>query len=156
MTLELTIVVPAFNEAHRLSEGIKRFDAAVADGAVDIRRTELLVVDDGSTDGTATTARNLLTHLPHHRVVSHPVNRGKGAAVRTGVTLARSPYTAYMDADMAIDPGPSRGWSTGSCSTTWPSGRGHWPIRWSRARTPCGQSWEGSSIVSSPPAPVSA
>ncbi len=104
MTLELTIVVPAFNEAHRLSEGIKRFDAAAADGAVDIRRTELVVVDDGSSDGTAPTARALLTHLPHHRVVSHPVNRGKGAAVRTGVALARSTYTAYMDADMAIDP----------------------------------------------------
>jgi dolichyl-phosphate beta-glucosyltransferase len=104
MTLELTIVVPAFNEAHRLSEGIKRFDAAVADGAVDIRRTELLVVDDGSTDTTSATARSLLAHLPHHRVVRHPVNRGKGAAVRTGVSHARSTYTAYMDADMAIDP----------------------------------------------------
>jgi dolichyl-phosphate beta-glucosyltransferase len=104
MTLELTIVVPAFNEAHRLSEGIKRFDAAVGDGAVDIRRTELLIVDDGSTDTTSATARSLLTHLPHHRVVRHPVNRGKGAAVRTGVSHARSTYTAYMDADMAIDP----------------------------------------------------
>src|SRR5271168_655140 len=104
MTLELTIVVPAFNEAHRLSEGIKRFDAAVDGGAVDIHRTELLVVDDGSTDGTSASARALLTHLPHHRVISHPVNRGKGAAVRTGVSLSRSTYTAYMDADMAIDP----------------------------------------------------
>ncbi len=104
MTLELTIVVPAFNEAHRLGDGIKRFSAAVQDGAVDIEQTEVLVIDDGSTDGTAATARDLLTHLPHHRVVSHPVNQGKGAAVRTGVSLARSTYTAYMDADMAIDP----------------------------------------------------
>jgi hypothetical protein len=39
MNIELTIVVPAFNEAHRLAEGVKRFDAAVADGAVDIERT---------------------------------------------------------------------------------------------------------------------
>ncbi len=104
MTLELTIVVPAFNEAHRLSEGIKRFDAAVGDGAVDIQRTELLIVDDGSTDGTSATARSVLAHVPHHRVISHPVNRGKGAAVRTGVAHARSTYLAYMDADMAIDP----------------------------------------------------
>ncbi len=104
MTLELTIVVPAFNEAHRLPEGIKRFDAAVDEGAVDIGRTEVLVVDDGSTDGTAAAARALLAHLPHHRVVSHPANRGKGGAVRTGVALARGRYTAYMDADMAIDP----------------------------------------------------
>jgi hypothetical protein len=104
MTLELTIVVPAFNEAHRLAEGVKRFDAAVADGAVDIERTEVMVIDDGSTDDTAATARALLTHLPHHRVISHPRNRGKGAAVRTGVSLARGAWTAYMDADMAIDP----------------------------------------------------
>jgi hypothetical protein len=104
MALELTIVVPAFNEAHRLAEGMKRFDAAVADGAVDVERTEVLVIDDGSVDGTAETARTLLTHLPHHRVVSLPANRGKGVAVRTGVALAQGAYTAYMDADMAIDP----------------------------------------------------
>jgi hypothetical protein len=104
MKLELTIVVPAFNEAHRLAEGFKRFDAAVADGAVDIERTEVLVIDDGSTDDTAGTARALVTHFPHHRVISHPRNRGKGAAVRTGVSLARGAWTAYMDADMAIDP----------------------------------------------------
>jgi len=104
MTLDLTIIVPAFNEVARLAEGMRRFDAAVSDGAVDIDRTEILLVDDGSTDGTAATARGLLTRLPHHAVVSLPENRGKGAAVRTGVVLARGTYTAYMDADMAIDP----------------------------------------------------
>jgi glycosyltransferase involved in cell wall biosynthesis len=104
MTLELTIVVPVFNEAHRLAEGMKRFGAAVADGAVDIQRTEVLVIDDGSTDQTAATARSLVTQLPHHRVVSLPSNQGKGAAVRTGVSMARGTCTAYMDADMAIDP----------------------------------------------------
>ncbi len=104
MTLELTIVVPAFNEAHRLAEGMKRFDAAVDDGAVDVDRTEVLVVDDGSADDTAATARTLLRSLPHHRVVRLPENQGKGAAVRTGVALARSTYVAFMDADMAIDP----------------------------------------------------
>ncbi len=104
MTLQLTIVVPAFNEAHRLAEGMKRFDAAVDAGAVDVDRTEVLVVDDGSADDTAATARTLLRSLPHHRVVRLPENQGKGAAVRTGVALARSTYVAFMDADMAIDP----------------------------------------------------
>ena len=104
MTLDLTIIVPAFNEAPRLAEGMRRFEAAVSDGVVDIDRTEMLLVDDGSTDGTADTARALLTHLPHHGVVRLPENRGKGAAVRTGVALARGTYTAYMDADMAIHP----------------------------------------------------
>ena len=104
MTLELTIVVPAFNEAHRLAEGMKRFDEAVGDGAVDVERTEIVVIDDGSADGTTATARALLSSLPHHRVVRLPENRGKGAAVRAGVALARSRHVAFMDADMAIDP----------------------------------------------------
>ncbi len=104
MAPRLSIVVPAYNEAHRLGEGMRRFGAAVASGAVDLEQTELVVVDDGSTDGTAATASALLEGLPHHRVVRHDLNRGKGAAVRTGIALARGAATAYMDADMAIDP----------------------------------------------------
>jgi hypothetical protein len=104
MTPRLTIVVPAFNEAHRLGAGMERFRAAVDDGAVDLGVTEVLLIDDGSTDGTADTARRLLAPVPHHRVISLPTNRGKGEAIRTGVALARGWCTAYMDADMAIDP----------------------------------------------------
>jgi hypothetical protein len=104
MAPELTIIVPAFNEATRLGDGMRRFDAAVATGAIDVETTEIVVVDDGSTDATEATARKLLAPLPHHRVIRHAVNRGKGAAVRTGVALATGACTAYMDADMAIDP----------------------------------------------------
>src|ERR1700727_2991966 len=98
MTLELTIVVPAFNEAHRLVDGMKRFDTAVGEGAIDVQRTELLVIADGSTYPPPSPARAPLALLPHHRVISLPANRGKGAAVRTGVSLARGACTAYMDA----------------------------------------------------------
>jgi hypothetical protein len=104
MTPRLTIIVPAFNEAARLPAGMERFDTAVDEGAVDLEHTEVVLIDDGSTDQTAAVARRLLAHLPHHRVLSLPVNGGKGAAVRTGVALARGPFVAYMDADMAIDP----------------------------------------------------
>ena len=104
MTLELTIVVPAYNEDHRLAAGMRRFEAAVSSGAIDLERTEVVLVDDGSTDRTASVAQKLLAGLPHHRVVRLPVNRGKGAAVRAGIATARSPFTAFMDADMAIDP----------------------------------------------------
>jgi len=104
MTVRLTIVVPAFNEAHRLPDGMERFAAAVDDGSVDLDVTEVVFIDDGSTDDTADTARRLLAPVPHHRVISLPANRGKGAAIRTGVALARGSCTAYMDADMAIDP----------------------------------------------------
>ena len=104
MTPRLTILVPAFNEAARLPAGMERFAAAVAEGAVDVDDTEVVVIDDGSTDGTGETARRLLAHLPHHQVVTLATNGGKGAAVRTGVARATTPFVAYMDADMAIDP----------------------------------------------------
>ena len=104
MSLELTIVVPAYNEDHRLAAGMRRFDAAVSAGAIDLDRTELVVIDDGSSDQTAAVAEKLLAALPHHRVVRLPFNQGKGAAVRAGIAGARSPYVAFMDADMAIDP----------------------------------------------------
>lgn len=104
MVPDLTIVIPAYNEAHRLAEGMKRLDAAVDSGAVDLGRTEVVVVDDGSTDGTADQARKLLAPYPHHRVIRCPVNQGKGAAVRVGLHHAGGACTAFMDADMAIDP----------------------------------------------------
>ncbi len=104
MTHELTIVVPAYNEAHRLEEGMHRLERAASSGAVDLDRTEVVVVDDGSTDRTAVVAAKLLAALPHHRVIRLPFNQGKGAAVRAGVAASRATHTAYMDADMAIDP----------------------------------------------------
>lgn len=102
--VNLTIVIPAFNEANRLAEGIRRFDAAVADGAIDVEETELLLIDDGSTDDTAAIAAKVLAPFPHRRVIRRDVNGGKGAAVRTGVAAASGSSIAFMDADMAIDP----------------------------------------------------
>jgi dolichyl-phosphate beta-glucosyltransferase len=101
---QLSIVVPAFNEAHRLAGGFERLHHAVGVGAIDLDRTEIIVVDDGSTDDTSGCARLLLADLPHYRLVRLSVNHGKGAAVRAGVTRARGVHTAYMDADMSIDP----------------------------------------------------
>jgi Glycosyl transferase family 2 len=83
---------------------MRRFEHAVATGAIDPEATELIVVDDGSTDATADTARRLLADLPHARVVSLASNAGKGGAARAGVRAASGAAIALMDADMAIDP----------------------------------------------------
>ena len=100
----LTLVVPTYNEAGRLSHGVERLFSAAAEGAVDLLRTQVLIVDDGSTDGTPEVARALAASLPDARVVSHPRNLGKGAAVRTGMLAARGDLVCFADADMAIDP----------------------------------------------------
>ena len=96
--------MPAYNESHRLDDAFERFRYAVRAGAVDLDHTEVIVVDDGSDDDTSGRARSLTADLPHHRVIRLPVNQGKGAAVRAGIKAARGASTAYMDADMAIDP----------------------------------------------------
>jgi hypothetical protein len=100
----LSIVVPAFNEAARLAEGVGRLTEAGAEGAVNPESTEIIVVDDGSTDRTADVASSLFSSFPDHRVLRLPENRGKGAAVRAGVRAASGRSVAYMDADMAIHP----------------------------------------------------
>jgi glycosyltransferase involved in cell wall biosynthesis len=100
----LTLVVPTFNEAARLDDGMVRLRDAEEHGAVDLSTTEVLFVDDGSTDDTASAARRHAGALANARVISHPRNLGKGAAVRTGILEARGPRVVFADADMAIDP----------------------------------------------------
>jgi len=100
----LTLIVPTFNEADRLSHGLERLRGAAAEGAVDLATTELLLVDDGSSDKTRETAHRLAAGFPEARVVTFPRNLGKGAAVRAGILQARGDKIAFADADMAIDP----------------------------------------------------
>ncbi len=95
----LSLVIPAYNEGFRLEEGLERLLATVpADD------TEIILVDDGSTDDTAEVARRMLAPWARASVVSLPRNCGKGAAVKAGVVRARGETIAYMDADMATDP----------------------------------------------------
>jgi Glycosyl transferase family 2 len=100
----LSLVVPTFNEVERLEEGLDRLRGAAGEGALDLAATELLLVDDGSSDDTRATALRLVDEFPDARVVTFPRNLGKGAAVRAGILTARGDKVAFADADMAIDP----------------------------------------------------
>jgi glycosyltransferase involved in cell wall biosynthesis len=100
----LSLVVPTFNEANRLTQGLDRLRGAAAEGAVDLATTELLLVDDGSSDDTRRTAARLADRFPLARVVTFPRNQGKGSAVRAGILAASGEKVAFADADMAIDP----------------------------------------------------
>jgi glycosyltransferase involved in cell wall biosynthesis len=94
--MKLSVVIPVFNEAATIKEVVLRVRA------VSIPK-EIIVVDDCSTDGTAA-ALDSLVPSPDLVVVSHPVNRGKGAALRTGFAAATGDIVIVQDADLEYDP----------------------------------------------------
>lgn len=92
---QLSVVMPCYNES-------KTIDAVVAAVLASPLTGELLIVDDGSTDG----CRDILATLddPRVRVLLQDVNQGKGAAIRRGFAEARLPYVVVQDADLEYDP----------------------------------------------------
>ena len=97
--LRLSVVVPAFREADRIGDTVRRLRAGLEEVADD-GGVEIVVVDDGSDDATADAA----LAAGANQVVVQPRNRGKGAAVRVGVLAARGRTVAFTDADLAYGP----------------------------------------------------
>ncbi len=102
MSVRLSLVIPAYNEADRLAVGFERLAPTLNE--MDPSTVEVIVVDDGSSDDTMHRAREVYGHLEHARFVQQPTNRGKGAALRLGIALAQGTCVITADADMAIDP----------------------------------------------------
>ena len=99
MTVSLSLIIPAYNEAQRLPP----FLASVR-GHLDRRYPggyEVIVVDDGSSDGLADVLERSAADWPELVVMHHPANRGKGAAVRTGMLAGRGRLLLFADADGA-------------------------------------------------------
>ncbi|MGI5338837.1 dolichyl-phosphate beta-glucosyltransferase [Streptomyces sp. CA-181903] len=95
----LSVVVPAYNEEDRLAPSLKAIRAHLDAEGPD--SWELIVVDDGSTDGTADVVRAAAAEDPRVRLLGSPANRGKGHAVRTGVLASRGRRVLVTDADLA-------------------------------------------------------
>jgi len=94
--LSLSVIIPCYNEKLTIAEIIRRVKAIN-------RAAEIIVVDDGSTDGTRDTLK-AFENDPIVRVILHSHNQGKGAAVRTGFAAARGDIVLIQDADLEYDP----------------------------------------------------
>jgi glycosyltransferase involved in cell wall biosynthesis len=98
---DTTVVVMCYNERETLGPVAAELCAALAAAG---RPWELLIVDDGSTDGSAEVARALAAGTPGVRVVRHPRNRGLGGVYRTGFIEARGDYVTFFPADGQFPP----------------------------------------------------
>ncbi len=93
----LSVIMPCYNEAATLPAILRAVRAVSFD-------KEIIAVDDHSTDATLAILRAEAASDPNLRVIHHPRNRGKGAAVRSGLVHARGQITIIQDADLEYDP----------------------------------------------------
>ncbi len=99
MTRSISIIIPAFNEQVRLPDTLRRVEQYLQETAWEFH--EILVVDDGSTDGTVEAAMEFANANPNIRVLRNPGNRGKGYSVRHGMLDAKGEWRLFSDADLS-------------------------------------------------------
>jgi glycosyltransferase involved in cell wall biosynthesis len=99
--MKLSIIVPAFNEEALVGPLLEKVAALVLPAGTE---KEIVVVDDGSSDGTVDRIREIEAKVSEMRLIVHERNRGKGAAVRTGFEAASGDVMIVQDADLEYDP----------------------------------------------------
>jgi glycosyltransferase involved in cell wall biosynthesis len=95
--MKISVIIPVYNEKSTISEIIARVRA------VDLEK-EIIIVDDGSTDGTSQQLAEIGSQFENINILSHQKNRGKGAALRTGFAAASGEIIIVQDADLEYDP----------------------------------------------------
>jgi len=91
----LSVIVPVYNEVKTIRQILEKISTVAID-------KEIIVVDDGSSDGTGKVLRDI--QQPNLKVIHHSSNRGKGAAFLTGLSNATGDYVIIQDADLEYDP----------------------------------------------------
>lgn len=91
---ELSIIIPAYNEAAKIAKDMAAVDAFLS---AQMPGSEIIVVDDGSTDATLEAARQTAAHLATPCLIEHIDHKGKGSAVRTGVLKSSGKYVLFAD-----------------------------------------------------------
>ncbi len=95
--MNLSVIIPVYNERQTIAEIVRRVQATGL-------ATEIIIVDDGSQDGTREVLQRLAAAHPEIRLFFHEQNQGKGAAVRTGLQHASGDVLLIQDADLEYDP----------------------------------------------------
>ncbi|MCK4477843.1 glycosyltransferase family 2 protein [Candidatus Bathyarchaeota archaeon] len=98
---ELTVVMPAYNEGQQIEDSLEKVDSVLQKNG---SKYEVIVVDDGSLDGTSKKATNYANRNGHVKIVSYERNSGKGHAVKTGFANARSDIIVFIDGDLDVEP----------------------------------------------------
>jgi dolichyl-phosphate beta-glucosyltransferase len=94
--MEISVVVPAYNEESRIEASLRVIDTYLSG-----REHEIIVVDDSSVDDTVDTLNKLAAQIPSLKIIGHRPNRGKGYTVRQGVLEASGKLILMSDADLA-------------------------------------------------------
>src|SRR5262245_53415648 len=102
MSRTVCILMPVYNERYRVREAIEQVLQARLPQAL---QRQLIVVDDGSTDGPRRILHELARQYPQTiTLIEHPRNQGKGAAIRTAIAAATGDFAIIQDADLEYDP----------------------------------------------------
>jgi len=100
--LELSIIIPLYNEEKLIIALLKELEQVSY--PVFVKDVEIIIVDDASTDNSVQNVKNYITDKSNIKLIEHNQNKGKGAAVKTGVADALGTYILIQDADMELSP----------------------------------------------------
>lgn len=107
--MHLSVIIPAYNEERRLPKTLEEIDEYLSKQAYNY---EILVVNDGSKDGTAVIVKNLISKIQNLRLIDNEKNNGKGYVVKQGMLEAKGEYRLFADADNST--------SIGQIEKIWP------------------------------------